>query len=131
MEGKVSTKGDVFSFGVMLLEMFTGKRPTDDMFGEERSLKEWVREALEQNATTQIVAPALLPMEDKHFSAKVQCLSSIFELAMKCLAVSADERINMIEALSALHKIYEAFAAGTERCRPRYDFPVTTRNHGV
>ena len=131
MEGKVSTKGDVFSFGVMLLEMFTGKKPTDDMFGEERSLREWVSEALEQNATIEIVAPALLTIEDQHFSAKVQCLLSIFELAMKCSAVSADERINMIEATTALHKIYAAFAACTERRRPRYAFPVTTRNYGV
>ncbi|XP_047961816.1 receptor kinase-like protein Xa21 [Salvia hispanica] len=43
MEGKVSTHGDVYSFGMMLLEMFTGKKPTDDMFDGEMRLKEWLK----------------------------------------------------------------------------------------
>ena len=133
MEGKVSINGDVYSFGILLLEMFTGKKPTDDMFGEERSLKEWVSEALEQNAATGIAAPALLSGEDQHYYAKEQCLLSIFELAMKCLFTSADERINMIEAAAALHKIYATIVAATgrRRRRPGYAFQVSVGNNGV
>ncbi|XP_042034890.1 putative receptor-like protein kinase At3g47110 [Salvia splendens] len=112
MDGKVSIKGDVYSFGILLLEVFTGKKPTDDMFGEEMGLKEWVSEALEQNAAAEIVASTLLSTEDQHYSAKEQCLLSIFQLAMKCLAVSADDRINMIEAAAGLHRIYTTIAAG-------------------
>ncbi|XP_047961184.1 putative receptor-like protein kinase At3g47110 isoform X2 [Salvia hispanica] len=131
MEGIVSTKGDVFSFGILLLEMFTGKRPTDDMFSEEGSIKEWVSEALEQNTATELVAPALLSREDQHLSAKEQCFVLIFELAMKCSAASIDERINMIEAAAALRKIYATIVAAIEGRRPRYAFPVSIHNNAA
>ncbi|KAL1533676.1 non-specific serine/threonine protein kinase [Salvia divinorum] len=130
-EGKVSTNGDVFSFGILMLEMFTGKNPTNDMFDEERGIKEWVREALEQSAVAEIVPHALLSIEDQHFSAMEQCFLSLFELAMKCLVVSAEERINMIEAAAALRKICATLVAGTESHRPRYAFPVSIRNNRV
>ncbi|KAL8555167.1 hypothetical protein ACS0TY_003104 [Phlomoides rotata] len=32
-EGKVSTEGDVYGYGIMLLEMLTRKTPRDDIIG--------------------------------------------------------------------------------------------------
>ncbi|XP_059070435.1 LRR receptor-like serine/threonine-protein kinase EFR [Cryptomeria japonica] len=40
--GKVSTKGDIYSYGIMLLEMVTGKSPTNHMFVEGLNLHKWV-----------------------------------------------------------------------------------------
>ncbi|XP_073036576.1 uncharacterized protein [Primulina eburnea] len=116
-EGKVSTSCDIFSYGITLLELFTSKKPTNDMFTEEMSLKDWVSEALQENIVTEIAAAGLLVQEDRHFSAKEQCVSSIFDLAMKCLAISPQERINMIETVVILKKIKSSFLAST-RLKP-------------
>jgi len=42
--GKLTDKSDIFSFGVVLLELITGRKPVDPMqpLGQE-SLVEWVR----------------------------------------------------------------------------------------
>lgn len=43
---KVQILGDVYSYGVLLLEMFTGKRPTGGEFGEALGLHKHVQMAL-------------------------------------------------------------------------------------
>ncbi|XP_020580366.1 proline-rich receptor-like protein kinase PERK1 [Phalaenopsis equestris] len=45
--GKLTEKSDVFSFGVMLLELITGKKPVDDNAMED-SLVDWARPLLSQ-----------------------------------------------------------------------------------
>lgn len=39
---KISTDGDVYGFGVLLLELLTAKRPTDEIFGNDLSLHKYV-----------------------------------------------------------------------------------------
>ncbi|PRQ58187.1 putative protein kinase RLK-Pelle-LRR-XII-1 family [Rosa chinensis] len=46
MGSEVSVYGDVYSFGILLLEMFTGKRPTDHMFSDGLNLHNYVKTAL-------------------------------------------------------------------------------------
>lgn len=44
---QVDEKSDIYSFGVVLLELLTGKRPIEPEFGESVNIVEWVREKIE------------------------------------------------------------------------------------
>ncbi|KAL2513233.1 putative LRR receptor-like serine/threonine-protein kinase [Abeliophyllum distichum] len=114
IEGIVSTSGDVYSFGIMLLEMYTRKKPTDAMFGEKMSLNSWVSQSLDENKIIEVVDANLLRRGDANFSAKEQCVLSILALAMECLINSPMERIGMREIVARLEKIKTTFLRTTK-----------------
>ncbi|CAK9157863.1 unnamed protein product [Ilex paraguariensis] len=58
MGSALSTYGDVYSFGMLLLEMFTGKKPTDDIFRDGFNLHNFVEVAL-PDRVAEIVDPIL------------------------------------------------------------------------
>ncbi|RZC56682.1 hypothetical protein C5167_015531 [Papaver somniferum] len=60
MGREVSTNGDVYSYGILLLEMFTGRRPTDDMFKDGSSLHTFAKTSLLTNQVMQIIDPDIL-----------------------------------------------------------------------
>ncbi|XP_059635695.1 receptor kinase-like protein Xa21 [Cornus florida] len=111
-EGIVSTKGNVYNYGIMLMEVFTRKKPTDDMFAGEMSLKHWVKEALDDSPFT-VLDANLIGREDKHYLVKEQCISSVLSLATDCSNDSPEKRINMNDALIVLKKIKTTFVANS------------------
>ena len=65
-EGMISAGGDVYSYGVLLMETFTRKKPTNEMFTGEISLRDWVRESLPRALSD--VVDANLVREEQVFS---------------------------------------------------------------
>ncbi|KAK4594908.1 hypothetical protein RGQ29_018587 [Quercus rubra] len=62
MGGEVSTEGDLYSYGVLVLEMFTGRMPIDDMFKDGLNLHNFVKMTLPKRLA-QVVDPMLFPRE--------------------------------------------------------------------
>ncbi|KAJ6826748.1 receptor-like protein kinase HSL1 [Iris pallida] len=57
---RVNEKSDTYSFGVVILELVTGKLPVDPEFGEKDIVK-WVCAALEQKGVDHVLDPKLGP----------------------------------------------------------------------
>ncbi|CDP21144.1 unnamed protein product [Coffea canephora] len=49
-----STQGDVYSYGILLLEMITGRRPTDDKFVGDLDLHNYVNGALHERVSERV-----------------------------------------------------------------------------
>ena len=64
MGNEVSTFGDVYSYGILLLEMFTGKKPTDNIFKDDLNLHDFVRGALPERVINIVDPIILLERED-------------------------------------------------------------------
>ncbi|KAK4391769.1 putative LRR receptor-like serine/threonine-protein kinase [Sesamum angolense] len=112
-EGLVSIKSEVYSFGIMLMEIFTRMKPSNEMFAGDLSLRGWVKSSM-PNAIAHIIDPGLLRSEEKNIvDEKLECLSSIMELALKCSMESPGERISMEDVVVVLKKIrFKLFELG-------------------
>ncbi|KAI3665486.1 hypothetical protein L6452_44113 [Arctium lappa] len=79
--GKLTEKSDVFSFGVMLLELLTGRKPIDPTRNQmEDSLVEWVgpllAKALEDKNYNELVDPRLEGNYDPNEVARMACCAA-------------------------------------------------------
>ncbi|KAL8503952.1 hypothetical protein ACS0TY_022618 [Phlomoides rotata] len=108
LEGIVSTRSDMYSYGVMLMETFTRKRPSD-MFGGDLSLKCWIESLLPQSPDQVIDVNLFIDLGDERSDNIIECVSSILVVALKCSAESPRERINIKEALAELQRIKHGY----------------------
>ncbi|KAL0556037.1 hypothetical protein IC582_004542 [Cucumis melo] len=123
MGNKVSTYGDVYSYGILLLEMFTGKRPTDDMFNDGLTLNNYVLTAL-PDQVEQIADPTMSLQEleetsnndammEANRSLRIrECLFSIFRVGVSCSAEVPTQRMNISDAAAKLRLARGNFSRG-------------------
>ncbi|XP_027185103.1 probable LRR receptor-like serine/threonine-protein kinase At3g47570 [Coffea eugenioides] len=104
LEGLVSTKCDIYSFGIMMMEIFTRTKPNSEMFGENLSLKTWVTVSI-PDGLAYVIDANLLKESDEYFVKKLSCIASIMKVALDCTMESPRERSNIKDVLVALKKI--------------------------
>ncbi|KAM3306418.1 hypothetical protein P3S67_013288 [Capsicum chacoense] len=102
LEGRVSTKCDVYSYGVMLLEIFTRRKPNE--FEGDLSLKQWVSYSL-PDAVMDVVDANLVTSMGNHFQKELDVVASIMKVALDCCVESPVRRSNMKDVVGMLQKI--------------------------
>jgi len=108
----ISVLGDVYSLGILLLEMFTGLSPTDDMFIDSLDLHKFAEESLRER-TLDIADPKIwLHVQSKDaitMSRIKDCLASVFRLAISCSKQHPRDRMMMSDAAVEMHIIRDSY----------------------
>ena len=106
---KVTTKVDVFSFGIIVMEFLTKQRPTGliEEEGMPISLRQLVEKGVEngREKLVQILDPELVLNVSKQ---QEEVLEELLKVALFCTNPNPEDRPNMKDVLSTLLKLKSA-----------------------
>ncbi|XP_057766266.1 probable LRR receptor-like serine/threonine-protein kinase At3g47570 [Salvia miltiorrhiza] len=99
----ISMQGDVYSYGIILLEMFTNKRPTDDLFGDDQNLHRFVSSAL-PDRVMEIVDPQF-----EIGALKMKCIARVLSIGVSCSKENPRDRMPIAHVVNELSDILDLF----------------------
>uniref|UniRef100_A0A0A9DC69 Protein kinase domain-containing protein n=1 Tax=Arundo donax TaxID=35708 RepID=A0A0A9DC69_ARUDO len=91
MSEEISTKGDVYSFGMLLLEMITGSSPTDEKFNDGTNLHGFVDRAFPEKIH-EIIDPVMLQEEFDAGEVLQNCIVPLARIGLSCSMTLPKER---------------------------------------
>ncbi|KAF7044906.1 hypothetical protein CFC21_054069 [Triticum aestivum] len=112
---KISTAGDVYSYGIIILEMLTGKRPTDVLFNNGLSLQKFVgnafpekiREILDPN----IIGDEVVDHGNHAMVGMLSCIMQLVQLGLSCSTETPKDRPTMPDVYAEVSAIKREYLA--------------------
>ncbi|XP_006659244.1 probable LRR receptor-like serine/threonine-protein kinase At3g47570 [Oryza brachyantha] len=105
----VSMEGDIHSYGVLLLEMFTGRKPTETFNNSMTNLIDYVKMAYPNNLLEILDASSTYDGNTQDIVELV--IYPIFRIALSCCKESPRERMKMDAVVKELNAIKKASSA--------------------
>lgn len=97
---KISQKADVFSFGVLLLEILTGKAPSHGANDDGVDLPRWVQSIVREEWTAEVFDIELL----RHHNFE-EDMVQLLQVAIDCVAQYPDQRPSMKEVVKRIEDL--------------------------
>lgn len=111
----MSTHGDIYSYGILVLETITGRRPTDSAFRQGLSLREYVDLALQDRIVDAVDTPLSLDLLNElrtvggsAYKRKIDCVVSLLRLGMSCTQESPSSRMSTGDIIKELLAIKDS-----------------------
>ncbi|XP_048557367.1 probable inactive receptor kinase At1g48480 [Triticum urartu] len=101
----VSQKSDMYSFGILLLELLTRKSPLEKRFQDDGGvhLPRWVCSIIPEEWTAKVFDVELLARGQK--DGKEECMVRLMQLGLKCCSQDADSRPTMSDVVQRIEEI--------------------------
>ena len=96
---KITEKSDVYSYGVVVLEVLTGKQPIDPTIPDGLHVVDWVR--LRSRDRAAVLDPAL----QGRSAAEVEEMLQVMGVALLCVSPTPDDRPTMKDVAAMLREI--------------------------
>uniref|UniRef100_A0A0E0BKE7 Receptor kinase-like protein Xa21 n=1 Tax=Oryza glumipatula TaxID=40148 RepID=A0A0E0BKE7_9ORYZ len=116
----VSTLGDIYSYGILVLEMVTGKRPIDNKSIQGLSLREYVELGLHGKMMDVVDTQLFLGLEnefhiadDSSCKGRIDCLVALLRLGLYCSQEMPSNRMLTGDIIKELSSIKQSLVGNT------------------